>query len=101
MPADPGCDLGQCYSGPNRRGITIAHIAKVFVKVTHDFAAPVERRQNIDKPKHLDLEMFIAHRERHHPLVKAGFAENRLGVLVYQLENALTAGFDFVLQRAH
>jgi len=45
--------------------------------------------------------MFVAHRERHHSLVKTGFAEERLWVLVDELENAFAAPFDFCLQSAH
>jgi len=45
--------------------------------------------------------MFVAHRERHHSLVEARFAEKRLGMLIDQVENLFAARFNFVLQRAH
>src|ERR1043165_9440913 len=60
-----------------------------------------ERRQNVDEPKHLDLEMLVAHRKRHHALVKSGLAKDRFGVLVDQLEDLQPALFDLLLQRTH
>ena len=49
--------------------------------------AAAERREHVDETEHLHLEMFVAHRERHHPLVKAGLAENRFRIAIDQLEN--------------
>ena len=45
--------------------------------------------------------MLIAHRERHHALVKAGFAEKRLGMLIDQIEDAFAASLDFGLESIH
>jgi hypothetical protein len=45
--------------------------------------------------------MLVAHRERHHPLIKTGFAEKRLRMLIDQIEYAFAASFDFGLQSAH
>jgi len=61
----------------------------------------MERRENINEPEQLHLEVLIAHRERHHSLVKAGFTEERLRMLVDQIEYAFAASFDFGLQSAH
>ena len=66
-----------------------------------DVGATMERRENINEPKQLDLEVLIAHRERHHPLIKAGLAKQRLRMLIDQIEYAFAASFDFGLQSAH
>jgi hypothetical protein len=66
-----------------------------------DVAAATERRQNIDKAKHLRFEMFIAHRKRHQSLIKASFAEGRFGVLVDQAENFAATLLDMRLERPH
>ena len=66
-----------------------------------DVAEAVERGQNVNKAKHLHLEILIAHRERHDALIKAGLAKKRLRMLVHQLENAVPASLDFRLERAH
>ena len=60
-----------------------------------------ERREHIDKAEHLHLEMLVPHRERHHPLVKTGLAENRFGISINQLENPFAPLFDLALQRTH
>jgi len=63
--------------------------------------AAMKRRENVDESEQLDFEMLVPHRKRHHPLIKAGFAEEGLGVPVDQLENAVSAASNFRLQRAH
>jgi len=88
-------------AGANGRRITIPHILKVFIQVSDYFAAPVEGREDVHESEHLDLEMFVAHGERHHALVKTGLAEERLRMFVDQFEDSLTAGFNFGLERAH
>ena len=54
-------------------------------------------RQDIDEAKHLHLETLVAHRESHHPLIESGFAEERLGMLIDQVENAFVPPFDIGL----
>ena len=44
------------------------------------------------------LKCLVAHRERHHPLVESGLAEDRFGVLIDQLENLQPALLDLLLQ---
>ena len=66
-----------------------------------DVARTPERRQHIDKAKHLDFKTLIAHRERHQPLVKTGLAEKRFRMAVDQLKNARAALLDFSLERPH
>ena len=39
------------------------------------------------------LKCLVPHRERHHPLIKSGFAEDRFRVLIDQVENLLAAPF--------
>ena len=63
----------------------------------NDIGAAMKRREHIDEAKELDFEMLVPHRERHHPLVEAGFAKERLGMLIDQFENALAASLDFSL----
>ena len=67
----------------------------------HDVAAAMERCEHIDKTKHLDLEMFVAHRERHHALIETGFAKKGFGMPIDELKNALAAPLDFALNRIH
>ena len=38
---------------------------------------------DINEPEHLNLEMLVSHRERHHPLIKAGLAKNGLRIAVH------------------
>ncbi|HET9800626.1 MAG TPA: hypothetical protein VFP82_02980, partial [Chthoniobacterales bacterium] len=45
--------------------------------------------------------MFVAHRERHHSLIKAGFAEERLRMLIDEFKNAFAPPLDLGLQSAH
>jgi hypothetical protein len=66
-----------------------------------DIGSAMERRENINEPEQLYLEMLIAHRECHHSLVKPGFTEERLRMPVDQIEYAFAASFDFGLQSAH
>ncbi len=51
---------------------------EIFIEMADDVAAAMERREDIDKAEHLHFEVLIAHRELHHALVKAGFAENAI-----------------------
>ena len=66
-----------------------------------DVAGALERGKNIDEAEHLHFEMLVAHRERHHALIKTGRAENGFGMPVNQIENALAALLDLSLQRTH
>jgi hypothetical protein len=66
-----------------------------------DFAGSAQRREHIDKAKQLRLELFIAHRERHHPLIKGRSAEKRFRMLINQLEDARPTLFDLALERSH
>src|SRR5262245_18866487 len=61
----------------------------------------MERSQNIDKSKELHFEVLVAHRERHHSLIKSSLAEKWLRMFVDQLKNALAASLDFSLEFAH
>ena len=54
-----------------------------------------QRGEHINEAEHLHLEMLVPHRERHHPLIKAGFAENRFGIPIDELKNTLAAPFRF------
>jgi len=47
------------------------------------------------------FELLIAHREHHESLIKSGFAEKGFRVFIDQLEDALSALFDFALKRPH
>src|SRR5204863_613682 len=93
LAADPGSELRQKHAGANAR--------EIFVEMLDDIGSAMERGKNINEPEQLHLEVLIAHRERHHSLVKAGFTEERLRMLVDQIEYALAASFDFGLQSAH
>jgi hypothetical protein len=69
--------------------------------VLNDIARSGQRRENIYKAKQLSLELLIAHRERHHPLVKTGLAEKRFEMSLDQLENAHAALLDLISERPH
>ena len=81
----------------NHRGEAIAHTGEIFLEMLHDVAGAPERREHIDKAEHLHFEMLIAHRERHHALIKTGLAENRFGMPIDQIENAFAALLDLGL----
>src|SRR5205807_1780611 len=66
-----------------------------------DVMRAAERREDIDEAEHLHFEMFVSHRERHHPLVKASLTEDRFRILVDQVENLLATLLDLALQRTH
>ena len=101
LAADPGSDLGELNAGANERRVAVAHVLEVFVQMANDFAAASKRGENVDKAKHLHFEMLVAHGERHHALIKAGFAEKRFRVPVDELKDLPAAAFDFALQRTH
>src|ERR1700736_1275150 len=101
LTADPRHNSRRANSSSNQRRVTVAHVREIFVKMLDDIGAAMERRQNIDEAEQLDLEMLVPHRERHHPLIKTGFAEERFGMLIDQIEYAFAASFDFRLQSAH
>src|ERR1700731_545809 len=77
LATDPRNDLREL----DERGKTVAGVLKVFVEMADDFAAASQRSENIDKAKHLHLEMLVGHGESHHALVKTSLAEKRFGVL--------------------
>ena len=66
-----------------------------------DVVGAAERGEDVHETKHLHLERFVPHRESHHLLVETGFAEDRFGMLIDQLENSLATPFDGGLQGAH
>ena len=76
-------------------------VGEIFLEMLNNFARGMQRGQNSDKPKQLQLELLIAHRERHQSLIKSGLAEERLGVFIDQLEDAPAALLDFALERRH
>ena len=82
----------------HHRRKAVAHVGEIFLQVLHDIAAAMERREHIDKTKHLDLEMFVAHGERHHALIETGFAEKRFGMPIDELKNALATPLGFKLE---
>jgi len=45
--------------------------------------------------------MVVSHRKRHHPLIKAGLAKKRFGILIDQFEDAFAASLHFVLESIH
>ncbi len=75
--------------------------AKIFVEVADDFVRVAERGEHVHEAEHLHLEVLVLHRERHHALVEAGFAENGFGMLIDELENFLAAPLGFRLQGTH
>src|SRR5882724_4452918 len=101
LAADPRDNFCRANSGSNQWRVAVAHVREIFVEMLDDIGSAMERRENIDKAEQLHLEVLIAHRERHHSLVKAGFTEERLRMLVDQIEYAFAASFDFGLQSAH
>ncbi len=98
---EPGEDPGGAQTGLEERHEAVAHVREIFVEVLDDVARAPERREHIDEAEHLHLEMLVPHRERHHPLVKAGLGENRFGIPVDQLENSFASLLDLALQRTH
>ena len=99
--ASHGTVSGGAQTGLQERHKAVVHSGEVFAEMLDDVVRASERREHIDKAEHLHLEMLVPHRERHHPLVKAGFGENRFGIAVHQLENPLAPPLDFTLQRTH
>ena len=101
LSADPRDNFRQSNTRPNERRIAVAHVLEIFIEMANDFAAAPKRCEDIDEAEHLHLEMLVPHRERHHPLVKAGLGENRFGIPIDQLEDLLAAVLDLALQRTH
>jgi hypothetical protein len=98
LAAQPGEDFGQPDSGLDKRRETVLHIGKILFQVPNDFAALPKRSQDINETKHLHFEMFIPHGERHHALIKTGFAKKGFGVPINQLENLFAAPRDLLLE---
>ena len=96
-----GKDPRGAQAGLQERHGAVAHIREILVEMLDDVVRAPERREHIDEAEHLHLEMLVPHRERHHPLVKAGLGENRFGIPVNQLENPLAPPLDLALQRTH
>src|SRR3982751_5333456 len=67
----------------------------------NNFAGGVERGENSDKPKQLQFELLIAHRECHQSLVESRLREKRLGIFINQPEDALATLLDLALERRH
>ena len=63
--------------------------------------AAAERSEHIDETEHLHFEMFVPHRERHHPLIKSGLAENRFRMAIDQIKDLGAASLDLGLQETH
>ncbi len=98
---EPGKDARGAQTGVQERHEAVAHVREIFLEMLDDVARAAERREHVDEAEHLHLEMLVSHRERHHPLVKAGLGENRFGIPVDQLENPLAPLLDLTLQRTH
>ena len=97
-PLIKGATFGQSHTRVHHGRETVAHVGKIFLEVLHDLTAAVERCEHIDETKHLDLEMFVAHGERHHALIETGLAEKRFGMAIDELKNALAAPLGFNLE---
>jgi hypothetical protein len=69
--------------------------------MAHDLAALPKRCEDIDKAKHLDFEMLIAHRKRHHALVEAGFAKEGFGMAIDQFEDLFALPLNLLLESIH
>src|SRR6266478_26305 len=89
--ADPRHEACDAHTALNRWREAVVHTGEIFFEMLDDITRFAKRRQNIYKAKHLHFELLIAHRERHHPLIKTGLAEKRLWMLIDQLKNARTA----------
>src|SRR5438132_4839923 len=101
LAADPRHNFRGADAGLDERREAVAHVREIFVEMLDNVARTPERRQHIDKAKHLDFKTLVAHRERHQPLVKTGLAEKRFRMAVDQLKNARPALLDFSLERPH
>src|SRR5262249_33070457 len=101
LAADEGNDPRRADTGANQRRVAVAHVGKIFVEMLDDVGSAMKGRENIHETKELNFEMLVAHRERHHSLIKAGFAEERLRVLIDEFKNAFAPPVDLGLQSAH
>src|SRR5438067_13381373 len=66
-----------------------------------DIGAAAEGSEHVDETEHLHFEMFVAHRELHHPLIKSGLAENRFRMAINQIKNLGAASLNLGLQETH
>src|SRR5205823_5779870 len=85
----------------DERGVTIAHVGKIFIEMLHDVGAAAERCEHIDETEHLHFEMFVAHRKLHHPLIESGLAENRFRMAIDQIKDLGAASLNLGLQETH
>src|SRR5205807_7699606 len=85
--ADDRDDARERYPGADERGVTIAHVGKIFIEMLHDVGAAAERCEHIDETEHLHFEMFVAHGKLHHRLIESGLAENRLRMAIGQIKD--------------
>ncbi len=101
LATDPRHNFRGADTGSDERREAVAHVREIFVEMLDNVARASKRRQHIDEAKHLDFKMLIAHRERHHPLIKTGLAEKRFRIPIDQLKNARAASLDLSLERPH
>src|SRR5207245_5923809 len=101
LSTDDRNDARERHPGADKRGETIAHVGEVFVEMLHDIGAAPERSENVDETEHLHFEMFVAHRELHHPLIKSRLAENRFRMAINQIKNLGAASLNLGLQETH
>jgi hypothetical protein len=97
----PRNDARQMNASVNERREAIPHISEIFLDVLNYIARSAKRWEDIHKAKQLPFELFILYRNRHHPLVKAGLAEKRLGMSINELEDAHATLLDLALERPH
>jgi len=97
LSTDDRDDARERHPGPDERGETIAHVGKIFIEMLHDVRAAAERSEHVDETEHLHFEMFVAHREFHHPLIESGLAENRFRIAINQIKDVGAASFDLSL----
>ena len=71
------------------------------VEMLHDVGAAAQGSEHVDETEHLHFEMFVAHRELHHPLIKSRLAENRFRMPIDQIKDPDAASLDLGLQETH
>src|SRR4029077_8593875 len=98
---EPGNSAGDPNAGFKEWHKAIVHSREVFAEMLNDIVRVSKRCKHIDKAKQLHFEVLVSHRKRHHPLVKASPAENRLRITVNQFDYPLTSTFYFTLERTH
>ena len=99
--ADDRDDARERHPGADERGVTIAHVGKIFVEMLDDVGAAAEGSEHVNETEHLHFEMFVAHRKLHHPLIKSGLAENRFRMAINQIKDLGAASLDLGLQETH